>query len=139
MRFTDRVFRLPQIYLGRFVTPAPAVPDSAILYGTLTGDPGDPLYLPLNAVRWLTRPQALAALVQRSSVTGFTAQLYHFGEQPREMGAELFLLRPGTYAVTLRTAEGGMLLASQQLTVAGPGTRISFTLPSRTLCTLSIK
>jgi hypothetical protein len=139
VRFTDRVFRFPQVYLARIAADPPPVPDPGLLYSTLTGDPGDPLYCPMNAVRWLTEPSAFAALVTESGTSTFTAQLYHFGSAPRTMGAELFLLKPGRYRVTLKAAGAAALLIDRELVVSGLRTNLRFDLPPRTLYSLHIQ
>ncbi|MFB3905066.1 MAG: hypothetical protein ACE15E_16570 [Acidobacteriota bacterium] len=46
------------------------------LYSRATGDPGSPLVFPLNAVRWLTPPRQIAALVTHSSHDRFSAELF---------------------------------------------------------------
>ena len=55
------------------------------------------------------------------------------------MAAELYLLSEGLYTVTLKDRSGKMLFPLQKLTVKGPRTKVSFTLPPRTLTILTVK
>ena len=141
VRYTDRVLRFPALFadngmyekaLGSF-----SVPSSELLYSTVTGDPGDAMYCPLNAVRWLTPSRDIAALVTNSSRSGLSAELYHFGAAPRAMAAELFLLGAGDYTWELQG--DASLNASGQLTVKGPRTRVPFSLPPKQVMHLTIR
>ena len=136
VRWTDRVFTFPGRYLNRYAEPRLATHKIHLMYCSVTGDFGNPLYFPMNAVRWKTTPQDIAALVTDSGKTHFTAELYHFGSDPREMGAEFYLLAPGQYKWTLTS--GGEEISRGQVEVSGQRTPIRFTLPARRLCTLQI-
>jgi hypothetical protein len=142
VRYTDRLLRFPRLFSRDmlFAEPNPAIhaPDPALLYTSATGDPGDAGYMPLAAVRWLTPPREIAALVTATGRHGMAAELYHFGPQPRNMGAELYLLDPGKYRYILRPADGSTA-SSADFAVKGQRTRIAVTLPSRKLCTLEVK
>ena len=140
VRFTDRVLRFPTILQGGMMTEEAVegirTPDPTILYKTTTGDPGGAGYFPMNAVRWLTPPREIAALVSKSGRDGFAAELFHFGEEPRPLSAELFLLDAGEYTYALKSNEGTE--AEGRLTVSGARTKIAFELPPRRLCTLVV-
>lgn len=146
VRYTDRVLRFPAIFGDNGIYPQarPSIrrPDSALLYSAATGDAGDAGYFPLNAVRWLTPPRDIAALVTASGTDRLAAELFHFGERSRPMSAELYLLAPGAYTFTLTLASdtqtAAPALASKAVTVTGPRTRLSFELPPRKLCILSV-
>jgi hypothetical protein len=138
MRWTDRVLTFNARWGNEGNGWDWPVPNTSVLYSAATGDPGDPRYFPLNAVRWLTEPRAFAALVTESGQKRFVAQLYHFGEEPRDLEAELYLLDAGRYELTVGEEEGREL-ASQTLEVAGPRTRISIDLPARKLCILRVE
>lgn len=129
VRYTDRVLRLPMIFGENGIQPQALPgfdePDPMLLYASVTGDPGTASYFPLNAVRWLTTSRNIAALVTESSPETFSARLYHFGAFPREMGAELYLLRPGRYEVKIGADD------LRVIETAGPATRIEFELPPR--------
>ena len=91
VRYTDRVLRFPTLFssdgiVGRAI-PAIRRPSPALLYSSVTGDPGTPDYFPLNAVRWLTPPRDIAALVHADK-DRLRAELFHFGEKDRPMAAE---------------------------------------------------
>ena len=92
----------------------------------------------MNAVRWKTRPDDMAALVTDSSSDRFGAELFHFGSGSRAMGAELLLLLEGEYEWTL-AKEDGEVLAGSGIEVSGPRTVIRFQLPSRQLCRLTLE
>jgi hypothetical protein len=139
MRWTDRVMNFTTNFLRYLPEPAPASPYPEILYATATGDPGNPLVFPLNAVRWKTEPREIAALVTDSGRDRFAAELFHFGAAPRAMGAELYLLKPGAFALTIEEKASGRKVAEQALAVDGPRTAVRFQLPARTLCLLRIE
>jgi hypothetical protein len=85
------------------------------------------------AVRWRTPPTEMAALVTESSTTRFAAELFHFGEQPRPLTAELRLLKPGKYRVQL---DGH----TQTLEVKERGfASVGITLPPQKLSVLTVE
>jgi hypothetical protein len=116
-------------------------PNPSLLYSTVTGDPGSAGYFPLNAVRWLTEPRNIAALVRESGTERFAAELFHFGREKRPMSAEFYLLDPGEYTLSLATKNGAIRrpLATDEVVVKGDGTRVFFELPPRRLCVLNIR
>lgn len=140
MRWTDRVISFTRNYLNYLPEMPPVPPSPEILYSSATGDPGNPLVFPLNAVRWRTPPRDLAALVTGSSRTSLTAELFHFGSQPRKLDAELFLLSPGEYELTVTPAGAENSPARERRTVQveGPRARVSLQLPSRRLCVVKL-
>jgi hypothetical protein len=142
VRYTDRVLRFPVLFSRdmMFREPIPSIktPNPAPLYSLATGDPGDAGYFPLAAVRWLTPPRDIAALVTETGTGKFTAELYHFGEKPRKMQAELYLLAQGRYTFALFDQDGAEITSPKTPSVDGPRTRISFELPPKKLCTLRI-
>lgn len=143
VRYTDRVIRFPSL-LGKAAfaeSPIPLEPpDTRLLYSTATGDPGDCGYFPLAAVRWLTPPRDIAALVTRAESRAFTAELLHFGPSERPMSAELFLLDPGRYELQVMGANAdASRRPSQRIEVTGRRTKIQFTLPPRKLCTVRVR
>lgn len=141
VRFTDRVLRFPSLFgkNGMFEEEIPGFcsPDATLLYSTVTGDPGDAGYFPLNAVRWLTPPRDLAALVTATGKDRFAAELFHFGSEPRTMTAELYLLEPGGYTWELVSAAGEP--RGGKLAVKGPRARLVFELPPRKVCKLGVR
>ncbi|UCH35859.1 MAG: hypothetical protein JSV65_05760 [Armatimonadota bacterium] len=143
VRYTDRVLRFPAVFQGDVKLAEPSFqvhsPRPELLYSTATGDPGAVGYFPMNAVRWLTSPREIAALVTDAGASRFEAELFHFGVEPREMGAELYLLNPGEYALSLLDPESDRPLHAQRVTVAGPRTRVELELPARRLCVVRIE
>jgi hypothetical protein len=146
VRWTDRVFTFPRLFSknAMFEEAVPGFwrPDTNLLYSTVTGDPGDVGYFPINAVRWLTRPRDIAALVTKSGSDGLAAELFHFGDDMRQLEAELYLLTEGDYVMTLaERAEDNRetTIDEKRVRVDGPSARITLELPPRTLCTLNIR
>jgi hypothetical protein len=145
VRYTDRVLRFPALFTGNEVLTEPAVtfhvPDTSLLYSTVTGDPGGAGYFPLNAVRWLTGPRNIAALVTESGTEQFSAELFHFGREKRPMSAEFYLLKPGEYTIslTIKKGKGQKPLLTDKFFVEGQRTKVFFELPPRKLCTLNIR
>jgi hypothetical protein len=136
VRWTDRVLSFTSNYLNDYAKPALPRPNPALLYACATGDMGRLDYFPLNAVRWLTPPRGIAALVTSTGTDHLHAQLYHFGDQPRKMTAELYMLDVGTYTLVIK--ESKRIILQRDFNVTGPRNRIAFTLPSRRLCRLQI-
>ena len=124
-------------YANHYANPPLPAPRLSSLYGAVTGDFGDALYFPMNAVRWKTHARNIAALVTGSGKRSFNAELYHFGDDIRSMGAELYLLDKGTYTVVLTNTGTGTSQASS-LTVSGPRSTIAFELEPRTTYRLDI-
>jgi hypothetical protein len=143
VRYTDRVLRFPALFQanGMFPDPVPGihVPDPGLLYATATGDPGNAGYFPLNAVRWLTPPREIAALVTDAGTDRFEARLFHFGEQAREMAAELYMLKPGLYSLTMKSTDGEPLAEARAMEVRGAGSRVAFKLPAQIECVWSVR
>ena len=144
VRYTDRVLRFPSLFGGGITqNPVPGVraPSTSLLYATATGDPGNAGYFPLNAVRWLTPPRNLAALVTKSGKKNFAAQLFHFGTKPRPMTAELYLLEPGTHEMTLSVMNNdkSKTAMKKSIKVTGPRTQITFTLLPQETCELKVQ
>ena len=143
VRFTDRVFAWARMFgddmmFPKAVSPNNSRPNITLLYETATGDRGDFRVFPLNAVRWLTKPREIAALVTERGDDHFKAELFHFGKEPRPMGAELYLLKPGRYAFTLKDAGGKVIVGDEPFEVKDPRTRIGFTLPAQKRCILKV-
>jgi hypothetical protein len=145
VRYTDRVLRFPALFGQNGILPKPVTtirsPDPSLLYSTVTGDPGGAGYFPLNAVRWLTPPRDIAALVTESGTDKFSAELFHFGKKKRAMSAELYMLEPGDYTLTIarKDAEGQTPLKTHKFTVRGLRNKVSFELPPRELTILHIR
>jgi len=145
VRHTDRVFRFPVLFEAdyMFEKARPDIPGTgpilSLLYSSTTGDPGDIMYFPMNAVRWLTPPREIAALVRESGAETITADLYHFGTGSRTMGAELYLLRQGAYTVEIVDAGSGAPVHQSMVRVSGPRVRIAFDLPPQRLCTFRVR
>lgn len=153
VRYTDRVFRFPILYQPGWMVPegardplllieagvmAMGLNRLHLLYNTVTGDPGDPLYFPLNAVRWHTPPREIAALVTAASRRDFEARLYHCGTGERRFAAELFLLEPGGYDVAVVRADDQRPLTRTAFTLAARDRRVDLALPPQVECILRV-
>lgn len=143
VRYTDRVLRFPRLFSNRAMYAEPLATFSEantdLLFASLTGEPDGGLYFPINAVRWLTAARDIAALVTHTDPEGLEAQLFHFGPRTRAMGAELYLLKPGMYALTLAEANTGKTFLNIPVQVQGQRTRVRFKLRARTLCLLKVR
>jgi len=144
VRYTDRVLRFSVEFGDNGIYPSAIIPtipepNTNVLYSTLTGDPGDPGYFPINAVRWMTPPRDIAALVTETGRDRFQAELFHFGGKPRDMSAQFYLLDPGEYIFKLfskgtKTKEYSV----KRIVISDKKSPISFQLPAKTLCILEI-
>jgi hypothetical protein len=141
VRYTDRVMRFPAIFAGNGMFPEgrPGIdmPDTALLYATVSGDPDHPQVFPFNAVRWLTPARDIAALVTEAKSDSFEAMLYHFGDAPRDIAAEFYLLKPGAYRLRITSGEN-LEHWNSIVHVEGPSARFPLTLPERRICVLRI-
>jgi hypothetical protein len=144
VRYTDRVLRFPSLFTGSEVLAEPVTairrPNPSLVYSMVTGDPGDALYFPLNAVRWLTPPRDIAVLVTESTTDKFCAELFSFGEEQRSMSAEFYLLEPGKYklTVTIGESEEQESNESYEFLVEHRRKRVDFKLPPQRLFLLNI-
>lgn len=138
VRWTDRQFAFNSRYANHYADPPLPRPATGALYGAITGDFGGALYFPMNAVRWKTPPRDIAVLVSDSGPDRFRAELYHFGQNQREMDAELYLLEKGDYVVDLVNTVTGKSTRND-LTVDGPRSRITLAISPGALYTLSIR
>ncbi|MDI9584490.1 MAG: hypothetical protein QM473_09745 [Acidobacteriota bacterium] len=143
VRWTDRVLRFPAVFTGKVKLAEPNFevhqPAPDLLYSTATGDPGALGYFQMNAVRWLTKPREIAALVTAAGSDRFSAELFHFGEAPRPMAAEFYLLGPGEYRLSVRRAGNEQPLETVPFTVEGARAQAAFTLPARELCVVEVR
>jgi hypothetical protein len=144
VRYTDRVLRFPSLFAGNGIPGKPVAaihsPNPSLLYSMVTGDPGGALYFPLNAVRWLTPPRDIAVLVTESTANSFGAKLFGFGKRPRSMSAEIYLLEPGRYKLTVTVDNNGRKepAGTYEFSVESRRTRVNFKLPPQKLCELHV-
>ncbi|MEC9466857.1 MAG: hypothetical protein VX834_13785 [Myxococcota bacterium] len=136
VRFSDRVFAFRK-YHNDFAEAPLQTYDADLLYGMVTGDFGDPLYLPLNGVKWLTSAQDIAVRVMAQSALQVTAEMYHFGTQERDMGASFFRLRPGFYRWSLTCA--GQPEGSGAFQVSEDNHTVEFRLPAGQVCVFDVR
>ena len=137
VRFTDRVLSFPHAWPRTIATGLARI-DFALLYSTVTGDPGSVETFPLNGARWHTLPRDLAVRVAENRRERFAADLFHFGSGTREMGVSLFTLAPGRYAWRV-TAEDGRMHSRGDVTIRDGERRLNFGVPARTPCRLTLE
>jgi hypothetical protein len=142
VRYTDRVMRFPVLYQPGWMlekgVPTLVVEGGVmtmghnglnLLYNTVSGDPGDPLYFPINAVRWRTPPRDFAALVTESTPTQLAARVFHFGAGERTFETELLLLKAGDYQFTLTDLKSGRSLQNGTVTEKSGRRTLALALP----------
>lgn len=136
-RAGDRVFAFPYRYftLSETLADKPS-PDIELLYAMTTGDPDMSMYGSFAAVRWITSPRQIAALVTHADQHTFEAELFHFGDDSRAMDAELYLLEPGTYHWQL--IADGEELAGGDFVHDSAVSSLALTLPPHRLCSLNV-
>ena len=95
----------------------------------------------MNAVRWLTPPRDIAALVHCDQ-DKLRAELFHFGEKDRPMGggilpaqARRLCADPRRHGIRQQPGR----YARQEFAVTGPRTRVTFTLPAQKSCLLRVE
>ena len=132
LRFTDRLFKFHTKYRNTFADDAVPSPNVALLYNMVTGDVGDPLYLPLPAVRWETSPREIAILVTASSPTALSAELFLF-DGDRDIGLSLLRWQGSGGSWTLQCGDS----TETSGTFEGQSVQLSF--PSQQHCTLDIR
>jgi len=140
VRFTDRVLAIPRWFLHFHIPPEPPHVNTGVLYSMVTGEIGSDAVFPLRAVRWHTDPRELAVMVTLTRPDRFKAQLYHFGQKPRTMEAEFFMLEPGAYDLMLTEAgeKGETILMQRKLRIDERQRRVRFDLIQGKLCQLSV-
>ena len=138
VRYTDRILAFNSYYLDYF-KPGPSARDiPPLLYSMYTGDPARGDYFPINAVRWLTPPGTLAALVNRIRKDQLLATLYNFEANNKKLDVELLLLDPGIYLLEI-SDDQGKILYTRTVEIDQIPYRIEFIMPSRKVIELSIQ
>jgi hypothetical protein len=133
VRWTDRLFAFNKNYLNFILEkPHPSF-NAATLFSTLTGSIGDFKILPVFGVKWLTPSTDIAILVEKNTGNNFEAQLFHFGNDSRKMGAKLYNLESGIYTVQLNEA------FENEVEISNANNKIEFKLAPKTLSKLKIK
>jgi hypothetical protein len=142
VRSTDRCMRFVQFLAEDYAFDdykGVTQPKHELLYRMVTGDKNAPRF-PQMAVRWLTPPKDIAALVTEAGTTKFAAELFHFGKEPREMTAELRQLKPGDYKASLLIDGKPVQLPKEAVKVErGRFSRLTFTLPAGKTATLRLE
>ncbi len=101
VRWTDRLFAFTNKYFNYILDePLPSF-DAGFLFSCFTGNIGNFKFLPVFGVKWLTDPKDIAILTEINSIQNFEAQLFHFGNKSRKMGALFYNLENGKYSFKL--------------------------------------
>lgn len=133
VRWTDRLFAFNNKYFND-ILPEPLPSFSAgFLFSSLSGSIGNFRFLPVFGVKWLTNPKEIAMLTEVNSVDKFEAQLFHFGNKPREMGAEFFNLKEGTYQLKLNGKK------KSDFKIEGANRSMKFSIPANTITKITIE
>jgi hypothetical protein len=139
VRSTDRVMRFAQFLSEDYQFDAykgVTVPKHELLYRMVTGDKNAPRF-PQMAVRWLTPPTDLAALVTAAGTQRLEAELFHFGPNALAFSAQFHRLQPGTYHAKL--IAGDVVRELSPLKVeAGRLATLQLDLPPQKLCVLQV-
>ncbi|MCK5471497.1 MAG: hypothetical protein KAI99_23390, partial [Cyclobacteriaceae bacterium] len=132
VRWTDRLFAFTGKYFNYILDePIPSF-NPGFLFSSVTGCIGGFKILPVFGVRWLTHPTEIAILTETNTSNKFEAQLFHFGNEPRKMGAKFFNLENGFYQLNLTGNQ------SSQFEITNNDRIIEFTLPAQRLVKLEI-
>jgi hypothetical protein len=140
VRYTDRVLSFPRFLAqgnGTDGVKGVELPHADVVYRMTSGDDGS-VRAPQPAVRWITPPQDIAVRVTAADSTHFEAALYHFGDKPRPITAELQQLAAGRYKVELLQDGKPIGRELEPLNFKPPRTLVKFELPPQKLCTLRI-
>ncbi len=99
VRWTDRVLSFNKNYLA-YIYPDIHTPNHKLLYSMLTGDPGSPLYFPLNGFQWINQDLDLAVRVKSHTRESADIDVFGFFDGKKTINLKTYLLQKGTYNVT---------------------------------------
>lgn len=136
--WTDRVFRFAAGYYNHMHEEKLFSYDANFLFSMVSGNIGNALYFPVNAVRWLTPAKEIAVWVQKATTNFFQAEIYHFGSIARKLSCELFLLRPDEYQLKILKSDTEELIYEEQISFQ-TGNILEFEIPERRGCRLIIE
>ncbi|WP_143473226.1 hypothetical protein [Flavilitoribacter nigricans] len=136
MRWTDRILNFNSHYLRKQYPETP-VPNTRLLYSALTGDPGDPLYFPLNGFQWLTDRTDLSVRVKTQSDRSAEVELFGFFDGHRSVPFKTYLLQPGSYQLVLAD-ESGKEVSRQEVQLTEQINRLELKVPGKRALRLQI-
>ena len=131
VRWTDRLFAFSRYFNFILQEPMPSF-DAGFLFSCLTGSVGDFKIMPVFGVKWLTPPTEIAILTETNTAVEYKAQLFHFGEKGRSMGAKLYNLEKGKFRLQITGQDPVVVDINEDDNI------IKFTLPAQTLVVLQI-
>ena len=132
VRFTDRVLKFHSKYWNELAEePLPSV-NTELLYNMVSGDIGDPGFLPLPAVRWGFPYRNLRVNVEHADVEELRAQLY-LANEIESSGTVWFYRLEGSESYYQLNCDSG-------LTESGffSGAELLLTIPGETACRLEV-
>ncbi len=132
VRWTDRLFAFNKYFNMILKEPIPNF-NANFLFSTLTGSIGNVKVLPAYGAKWLTPPTEIAILTMTNSTQKFEAQLFHFGNKPREMGVKFFNLENGNYKIEFTGEQTSRIKLEEN------NRKIEITLPSQTLVNIKLE
>jgi len=132
VRWTDRLFASVRYFNFILDQPLPGF-NAGFLFSCLTGSVGNYQILPVFGVKWITYPNDIAILTTINSTFRFLAELFHFGNKPRQMKVRFLNLKDGSYKWRLSGREKGIVEISQK------NREIEFSLPAQKLCKLTVE
>lgn len=136
VRWTDRILNFNSHFLQN-IRPDVPNPDPKLLYSLLTGDPGDPLYFPLNGFQWLIDHTDLAIRVKKQGTQNAVVELFGFFEGQRAISFKTFLLKPGQYLLVVE-AQNGQIIQRQNLNLARNINQLEINVPGKKALNLLI-
>ena len=114
-----------------------SLPGNEVLFEMMTGSLGVATYWPMHAVTWEKTGGDVAVLVEQTSSTELTAQLYSFSATPLNIIARLWRLAPGEYSQQL--SRGDAVLSDSKPSVTERGQPLALVLPARQTLRLRLR
>ena len=108
-----------------------------MLYSMVSGDPGNPLYFPLNGFQWIKDKGKLAVRVRNQNTKGALIDLYLFNNEPMNICVKTFLLESGNYDIEIKNKDSKPVYQAQQQVADNDGL-LDITIPGSTELVLSI-
>jgi hypothetical protein len=133
VRWTDRLFAATKHYFRHTLDENFPSFNAGFLFSSLTGNIGNFKILPVFGVKWITNPNEIAILTETNSTQKFEAQLFHFGEYPRKMGARFYNLEEGNYRLKFTGSK------NQEVAISEKNRNIKLIVPKQKLVSLVLE
>lgn len=122
VRHTDRVFAFPDYYSNFFYEAASARQLAGLLHQSVTGDPGQFSYFPLEALSWKNDVGDVASVVMINRGDHLAIRVYNFTDKT-SLVIRTKLLQAGNYSLEIKGLSFPQTHRSQ-LSIAGPGSEL---------------